>query len=440
MADLILIARLDALEQNLRRAEGGRPSWWDSVQVELPSIVREGLNKAITNQAREHLKALRDIRTRLKEAGGQENEALVLKEAWRDYAEIYDQCQKFFGECLEVIGGLAFRGSGLEERLYQVADELVRNCASESTNLVESVAPIVPALPETLIKTMARIIGLRFPEWTIWTLPFTAHELGHVVICEDDYLRGFIKQWVGEWANEGAERQAENHLLEFSADAFATYTMGPAYACAVILLRFNPLAAGLDQDESPGDARRAHVVFTMLERMNGEAGVADPYGGVVESLREYWGAILKGAGQPDKLEDPEAERLKKLVDGIWDQFGEWLYPTAKYPAGGDSGWLVAEKWYRTWLGQLKEGHPLDIEDVSGRNALRDVLNAAWLCRLEYLDQPQETANIEKFAEAAQKLCEAIIEERSAEEAPEPARAPASTHKMLRPRVRAYRQS
>lgn len=432
MTDPILAARLDALKQNLERVESGRSwweslqPWWDSVQLRLPGAVREGLNAAVMDQARRHLKALKRIREKLEEAE-QADDAIardLLKEAWRHYAEVYEQCQKFFGECLEVIGGLALRGSGLEEeRLYQVADELMTTCTVESTRMFASLSPTVPALPETLIKTMARIIGLRFPEWTIWTLPFTAHELGHVVMCEDKELQGFVVRQVEAWTNGSTKKRAENHLQEFLADAFATYTMGPAYACAVILLRFNPSAAHLDDDEHPGDAKRAYVVRTMLRKMNDQAGLDSPYDDVLERLTSAWQATLASAGQPHELGAPDAQRLDKLIDAVWMEFDEWLRDTAIYPhSEKDYGWVIAEKWSRTWHRQLEEGQRLDIQEVSKNNKLRDVLNAAWLCRLDYVNKlEEESEKIEQIAEAAHRLCEEIRKKRAA---PSPGRGAA----------------
>lgn len=410
MTDSILNARLAALEQNLKRAAEG-PSWWDSVQeLKLPSAIAiwEGLNRAIMDQAREHLETLQEIRDMLKYAEQTDD----VKEAWRRYAEVYKQCQEFFGECLEVIGGLTFRYSGLEERIYQLADDLISDCVKDSTSILQWVAPTVPALPETLIKTLARMIGLRFPEWTIWTLPFTAHELGHVVIREDEKLCGFPRRHAEAWANGSTIERAKSHLNEYLADAFATYTMGPAYACAVILLRFNPLDAYRDDDEHPADAKRAHVVLTMLQRMNDAAGMEEPYEGVKVRLSENWQEVLRRAGQPDAQQALDAQRLEKLVDGIWPEFEHWLRPAAKYPHDEKAyGWLVAEEWYRTWKDQLEKGQLLNIQDVSPRNTLRDVLNAAWLCRLEYLDEPEHLDRTERIEEAAHKLCAAIIAER-----------------------------
>lgn len=428
MTDPILTARLDVLEQSVRRAEERGSLWWESLQLQLPRVVQDGLTIAMTDQARERRDALEEIRSKLIQAEQMDDtvaEQHLLEEAWHNYAEVYEQCQEFFGECLEVLGGVALRDSGLEGRIYQLADDLINNCLKQSTTKVTSVAPTVPALPETLIKTLARIIGLRFPEWTIWTLPFAAHELGHVVMREDDRLQSFIDEEAKKWADGITKKRAENHLHEFLSDAFATYTMGPAYACAVVLLRFNPSAAHLDDGDHPADAKRAHVVFTMLERMNETVGIKKPYRKILRELRSDWQTVLKQVGHPDALQAPDAQRLEKLVDAIiQDQFKNWLRTTARYPYGEEIyGWLRVEKWYRTWRSQLEDGQPLDIKEVSSRNTLRDVLNAAWRCRLEcrldYADNPIEHADkiekIEKIADAAHRLCEAIIYKRQEQE-------------------------
>ena len=160
MTDSILTARLDVLEQSVRRADERGPSWWEPLQLQQPRVVQEGLTMAMTKQARERQKALNEIRSKLIQVEQMDDAVAkqhLLEEAWHNYAEVYEQCQEFFGECLEVIGGVALRDSGLEGRIYQLADDLINNCLKQSTNIVSSVAPTVPALPETAATTSPAI-------------------------------------------------------------------------------------------------------------------------------------------------------------------------------------------------------------------------------------------------------------------------------------------
>src|SRR5262249_16861778 len=161
---------------------------------------------------------------------------------------------------------------------------------------------LVHGMDDTFTKTRVRIIRLRFPEWRIWDLPLAAHELGHVVIGENleseekpenadqRILTPFIQRQRASLVRQDpgfkqmsmkrrsgvqqAAQWAESRIHEFLADAFATYTMGPAYACSAILLRLHPLIDA--KDGRPSDAQRAHVILSMLKWMNDKAPITDP--------------------------------------------------------------------------------------------------------------------------------------------------------------------
>jgi len=342
-----------------------------------------------------------------------EDEKKKLEEAWDLYAKAYRQCQDFFSEYLEVIGGLAFRKKVQEVEvitpIYDLADDLMSTSVPDITPLFRSVHPTLPALPETLLKTMAHIIGLRFPEWTIWTLPSIAHELGHILIHDDRILREFVEKTQGEkWTAKDNTKRSKKHLTEFIADAFSTFVMGPAYACSAIFLKFNPTTADRDSDEHPGDAKRAYLVFTMLRKMNDEDDVLNPYANVVTVLTKIWEDMLERAGQREPLQASDKGCLEELVKKAWGLFAaEALRGDAKYPYNNpDRGWTIAKKWKERWSEQLNNGESLSIEKVGQFNTLRDVLNAAWLCRLEHED------NITKIEEAARALWKQIKEVRT----------------------------
>ena len=71
------------------------------------------------------------------------------------------------------------------------------------------------------------------PHWSIWALPFTAHEFWHVAAS------------LGIWDKLREHLDPEEHCSDPAldtclADAFATYTIGPAYAYAAVTLLLNP--------------------------------------------------------------------------------------------------------------------------------------------------------------------------------------------------------
>lgn len=407
IGDPILTARLDALKQYLKHAE--KPSSWrEKLNLQHVEVVDEeiwtGLDMTIGKQVETLLKHLQNIH------GKQD-----LREAWQDYAKAYEHSQEIFRECLEFLGGLAFRDKLLDESICEVSDELIRNCKS---TILGPPSLTVPAPQGALTKTLGRIIRLRFPEWTIWTLPFTAHEYGHVVVDEVEALKKFVEEevtpWVSqyrksqrlsEYGEERAKKRAKAHLHVLLADAFATYTMGPAYAYAAFLLRFNPSDAYADCDKHPADAKRVLVVFGMLNRMNEEAqGVSPPYRDVIEHLGKEWERMLERAGPSGGLEASDKTFLNDLVDDVLKKFKDAFVDQAQYRHTGEDGWHIARQWGEIWQGQLKKGEFLPIPEVSRTSKLRDALNAAWLCRIA---NPNK---IEEIAGAARELCKKIIDE------------------------------
>jgi hypothetical protein len=374
---------------------GVSPTWKKSIPKK-----RDGLSRAIKRQVKAQREALDASRAKLDEAEMAADVLVrqqLLEQAWNGYRDVYDRSQVFFRECLEIIGGLTFRAMGIEENVYQLADELTKQCGM-STELMSKLAPTVPALPETLVKMLASIIGLRFPEWTIWNLPFTAHELGHVVQEEED-VRDAVSKGAEVWRKASGKGKRQSYVREIVADVYATYNMGPAYACAVVLLGFNPVGACVDGIDCPSDARRAHVVLSMLQRMSDEA--AGEYDDIVQHLRDAWRSMLRRVGEPETLDAKETQDLEELVEAIervlkdpFTYLSDSGYP---YEVEGD-GWLVARSWGTQWRSDLRDGDPLTDH---GKDDLQEI------------------------ADAAQALCEAIIAKRRKPKPPAGAPTPSA---------------
>lgn len=420
MIDPILKARLDIIEQHLRSAENNclfvesvcsllcSLKELDSKKLRFSALSagnREALRKAISRQITVHKNSIRDISKKLSEAegiGDADAKKRLLAEAWCSYVVVHGQSQNFFSEYLEVIGGLtfglAFRSSQADN-IYELADDLIRFCVTSSTSQFrESVYPALPVSPETLLKTLAHIIGLRFPDWTIWTLPMTSHELGHVIIHEDENLKE-LKNWIDKHESE----KTRKYLAELVADAFATYLMGPAYVCSVVLLKLDPINSYQDHDDHPADAKRAEVIFSILEWMDNQVDT-NPCRNTIKQLRDYWQGMILRAGELSELEFSDGEQIKELVERATKEFENNLPFIAKYPmSGGNNGLLMAMTWSEAWHHQL-ETPPITIEEVSGNSQIRDVFNAAWLCRLKIASDKEKLEQIEA---ASYKLWEAI---------------------------------
>ncbi len=473
---LVLWARLDVLEESLRGAQD--PSTWkkqlDLQNVEVAEEVWKSAIMDIRRQATMQLDEVGWIRQVL-EGHPAANDPRSGFDPWARYTSVYAMSQQIFRACLELIGGLALRDKLLDERICQFADELIASCAKA---MLKYGWLTVPAQHEALSRTLARVIHLRFPEWTIWTLPLSAHEYGHVALDEIRELHEFVEEEarrlldVPPGARLDADdpvlpklARAEHHLRVLMNDAFATYMVGPAYACAAILLRFDPVVASAKEHVHPADARRADVVLGMLDRMDAGSR-ADPYTPVISRLRDDWQRTVVAAGPAAAPPSKTTENLSVALDMVlgmleqaeereqdgaapgsalaadvrarWEQIVAQAVPAAadlepaeqdvtidveavlnrldsvfdvlpgvRYPEQGDEGWEVAVEWCEGWLEQLQAGEPLTPPaNLTSESKLRDALNAAWLCRLRVT--PDKVPGI---AKATYDLCDLIVQQR-----------------------------
>jgi len=346
--------------------------------------------KEIEKATRKHQHTLKGIQDEMKTIGGNNqgdgaSAEDLRKKAWGDYATETEHLNRVFAEYIDFLRGLALRDTGFDEGICELADELINKWVTG--DLQSSLS--IPARQEAMNKTLARIIRLGFPEWTIWALPLVACEFGHVV-SDTQELRKTLE-------NEGyRDKLPMRHLRHFVADAFATYIMGPAYACAAILLRFNPPTAYQDQDEHPAEAKRAYVIFTMLEQMNNENGMAGPYTGIIQTLKDGWKAAVRQANPPDILTTQDEVQWEKWVETLKNTFYFEL------------GLLYSPSWRNVdrWREQLYSDQDFE---VNGTEDLRDVLNAAWLCRIDHIDE--DPSGTERIAARAKKLWKDITEKK-----------------------------
>jgi hypothetical protein len=220
--------------------------------------------------------------------------------------------------------------------------------------------------------TMARIIRLGFPEWTIWTLPLAAHELGHVVAV------GRIAPLLEKESAAGFDKY---HIQLCFADAFATFVIGPAYACAAILMRFDPLAA-INPEDKRLMLKRAECVLRMLEGMNKAAGQTNPYGGIIQRLRAEWQDAVDQAAanlSEDPLQELEGSALTE--DEISHVCRVANFMTTTFGKGRGfpyTGWRVSSEWAK----KLAADGGASIQPGRLEIDLRYVPNAAWRLRLD----------------------------------------------------------
>lgn len=425
--------RLDVVSANLDSAAWQRKPAGATTRAELlgASALWTGLESTLNKPIRNLQLDLDDVEDGLC-AAAQDDQAAAAA-AWQRYTEILGHSQEILRECLEIIGTLAIREKDMDHQILYVADELVLDCLTSSTGDPYYYL-LVHGLSDTFSKTRARIIRLRFPEWTLWDLPLAAHELGHVVIGailakekENEASLRLLTPFLHKQrdllvaqdvalldlhrAPGGAleaERYAEGRVRVLLADAFATYTIGPAYACSAIMLRLSPAVAA--QRDTPSDAQRAQVVLSMLRWMNAHApGISRPYTDIIGKLEANWATTL-GRGRADGSPGEDEPYLDRLAGMFAEMCPRILNVTAMYPhAARNEGFARAREWAGAWLEQWQEGRELDLpRERAGK--LRDVLNATWLCRLSLGEHGPDGARRAHAAlgKVGQALCAVIL--------------------------------
>ncbi len=310
------------------------------------------------------------------------------QETWLELGDTtFAQDRPIFAEYVDFLRGVALRDMGLDAGICQVADELVRRFRLVPNTNWESFT--ILARDEAVDKTLASIIRLPFPEWTVWALPLVAHEFGHMVSHSADIHQFIAARVAPDWPARA--------LQDCLADAFATYAMGPSYALALILLRLNPLHAFQDGEDQAAHAKRAFVVLTMLGWMSQKSNLA-PYDAIIQKLTTEWEAALRQGSPGQALSAEQQTSLTELVlflGGFLDAHATVDYAVAAWNSIAEWPALLAQK-----PGDNKK--PGDNIDITPDHELRDILNAAWHSRLLY---PPKRDGI---AEAAAALWERIL--------------------------------
>jgi hypothetical protein len=294
---------------------------------------------------------------------------------------------------------------------------------------------------------------LRFPEWGIWSLPFTAYEFGRWIIGEKfiEGLSDFFteeKERLGMLIKTAAVQelidsgdlavsdvkdgeiqnlapdidhlrhcslagedvsdrlvqkliQHEAYLKELFADAFSTYFLGPAYAYARVCLRLDPNTALQDYPSEPSLARRVHVIAQMLGKMSERASEVDPlssnaYAPETKLLMDLWQNTIAmiHAGYIAELN----------FSRPYDRWAEIMYNKLE-DTYFDVGFSI-----RHWEAAKALGEQLRTDDDMTSDvaaiSLPIVLNAAWYSRMRY---PERVDSIEN---RARKLMREISDRRT----------------------------
>ena len=324
---------------------------------------------------------------------------------WDQLARHSWRCSQLFNECLALLGSALIRSdSSNKNDICVLADallnELDKNIPKMSWTGVTLLAEV------TFFTETTGLIRLPFPDMGIWNLPIAVHELGHFVGVRivDETGHHPFEAFLAEQQQRNLTKplgdqvlpaQLENHLKELFSDLFAVFSIGPAYACSAILLRFSPADASATEDSltHPSHSKRVHFILEALERLS-KIEKGHPYEVTKTMVKNLWEANFVNAGHRETLDQQDVEFLDYVLSQLWKIVKDFLW-SARY-----LGWDRAV--------DLRNRMPTDDSALrlQGDETIADVLNAFWIWRLSLRT---ETAQIVQRANSrAFELCHEII--------------------------------
>ena len=299
-------------------------------------------------------------------------------ECWDLFRPVRDECQALLSEALAVLQGALARTARLDDGFCDAVDRLIAELGEYAQRTWNRFT--ILDIGE-LYSDVADVIRVRFPCAGIWDLPVAAHECGHFLGMQmwqrdptgasHDVFQEFLFA-----QNAAPNTRLGRQLHEHFADAFATFAVGPAYACTALLLRFDLSRADRDDDSHPSPADRAYAILRTLEWMDQPPG--RPFAGLIQMLRQVW--------------PPPNPQACVAIDTYLD---DWLHPML------DSNFPLVR--YGTWPRAMALARELSAPEQPPTGvSLRDLMNAAWLARLEAPD------SLPAIEQASERWCAAPI--------------------------------
>lgn len=351
----------------------------NSFLVEIQSAGADRWREVLSNRAAAMLLAIKKLQPR--------NE-LTDPTIWQSLKQVNDQAKlEVFHESVELLGGIALRDTQLDAALCRLGDSLIK-----------AVRPTAKSAHYAILGGMAtfdmrleRLIRLPFPQWSVWALPLAAHEIWQ----RDDELQTSVRSKLNlEMAQAGIDGAGLEPFATYLADAYATYTLGPAYAFAAAGLWYDPANALYD--------KRVCVVANMLAGMDpGEGKLVAAYSSVVDDFWQAWASAREQAGAaPDPARigsgPGEVEIARRLCKAFLDA-GAQAFTLESWEALKADG--------RDWVTMLQRGdlEAIKTVEVRGRDQ-RHVLNAGWRARLA-----TPAANIAQLTKTVTELGKRVVE-------------------------------
>jgi hypothetical protein len=329
-------------------------------------MIPEGKDWALASLEKEIANQLQKVDSLAQElASGGDN-----LDCWGHLRTYRESAAQVFRESFAYLHGALARANGLDNEICKITDTMLYDISRRVG---------VPWERFTILSEvefyadLADIIRIRFPCLNVWNLPIAVHEFGHFVGRKTEVIhaglgkfRFPLQEILAREQRSGDEKEIR-HLHEHFADVFAVYTIGPAYACACVLTRFDPISAWNESTNHPAAVKRVQIILQALTKSRSQNSF-DPYEGIIEELQKSWedGLVITGR-QPQfskELSDSLGRRAQLLIDLLKQN-----YSSARY-----SSWPRAVE-----LSKALEAR--QIPDVKPDDSIIDIVNAGWLSRL-----------------------------------------------------------
>lgn len=316
--------------------------------------------------------------------------------AWANLARVRESAAEVKREALAFVHGALLRKSELDGGTGVVGEWLLEEL-TQRTGIDRGV--LLSVGDSEFLEHTVSMIRSRFPDVTVWNLPILAHELGHHVADTLAHARPELRtvsRPVSEYLSEEADNAQDvsrgvalAHLHELFADVYATYALGAAYPLNMVALRARPDGFHEHTTSHPSWSRRVHTVAAAA-RVLGRAdrpGAAG-YRMLADTIADLWGAATGAAGiaEADRaLAENQAQAMVNLL-------AEHTFPRARYDFPARANRIEID--------------PLASQlDPPTGVTVTDVLNAAWLWRIDNWDSPSRL--IDAASRRALTLCRQV---------------------------------
>jgi hypothetical protein len=167
----VLLARIDRLTEDLKRIKALVS---EKAIKEYRTPIYGKFHRTINPQ----LEELEKLKKRVPKGALGKAQSIAL---WEEYTAIAQEVQQISDQCLDYLGGIAVRQMGLDGGTCDLAEHLVKHYVEKTGRDWASVMIVGRERLFDTVAEITQIIRVRFPEWDISSLPFTAQQFGQLL-------------------------------------------------------------------------------------------------------------------------------------------------------------------------------------------------------------------------------------------------------------------